>query len=167
MTHEPGAAGGAGRGPIRALATLLFVLFAGLAWSQSSEIANPDPAVEKRLKALAEELRCLVCQNQSIAESNAPLAEDLREQVRAQIAAGKSDDEIIAFLTERYGDFVRYRPAFKGRTLLLWLGPFALLALAGGIAVAFMRRSRAAAPAAPRADAQRLAQVLDDEDKAR
>lgn len=141
---------------------------AALAATVSGAIAQAPDDAEQRYRALIAELRCLVCQNQSIAESNAPLAEDLREQVRAQIAAGKSDDEIIAFLTERYGDFVRYRPAFKGRTLLLWLGPFALLALAGGIAVAFMRRSRAAAaPAAPRADAQRLAQVLDDEDKAR
>jgi len=116
-----------------------------------------------RYQALINELRCLVCQNQSIAESNAPLAEDLRAQVRAQIAAGKSDEEIIEFLTERYGDFVRYRPAFKGRTLLLWLGPFALLALAGTVAVVFIRRSRAA-PAAAAADPRRLAQVLDDEE---
>jgi cytochrome c-type biogenesis protein CcmH len=144
-------------------------LFAGAALAATvfGAIAQAPEDAEQRYRALIAELRCLVCQNQSIAESNAPLAEDLREQVRAQIAAGKSDDEIIAFLTERYGDFVRYRPAFKGRTLLLWLGPFALLAVAGGIAVVFMRRSRATAAAAPRADAQRLARVLDDEDKAR
>ena len=131
------------------------LLFAGAAF------AAPDD--EERYRALIAELRCLVCQNQSIAESNAPLAEDLREQVRVQIAAGKNDAEIIAFLTERYGDFVRYRPAFKGRTLLLWLGPFALLALAGTVAVVFIRRSRAA-PAAAAADPRRLAQVLDDEE---
>lgn len=141
---------------------------AALAATVFAASAQDPQDTEQRYRGLIAELRCLVCQNQSIAESNAPLAEDLREQVRAQIAAGKSDEEIIAFLTERYGDFVRYRPAFKGRTLLLWLGPFALLAVAGGIAVAFMRRSRAAAAAAaPRADAQRLAQVLDDEDQAR
>lgn len=121
---------------------------------------------EQRYRALIHELRCLVCQNQSIAESNAPLAEDLREQVRAQIAAGKSDDEIIEFLTERYGDFVRYRPAFKGRTLLLWLGPFALLGGAASAAMLFMRRSRARPAPAP-ADAQRIAQLLDDEERPR
>ena len=121
---------------------------------------------EQRYRALIHELRCLVCQNQSIAESNAPLAEDLREQVRAQIAAGKSDDEIIAFLTERYGDFVRYRPAFKGRTLLLWLGPFALLVGAASAATLFVRRSRGR-PTPPPADAQRIAQLLDDEEQRR
>ena len=121
---------------------------------------------EQRYRALIHELRCLVCQNQSIAESNAPLAEDLREQVRAQIAAGKSDEEIIEFLTERYGDFVRYRPAFKGRTLLLWLGPFALLAGAASAAMLFMRRSRARPAPAP-ADSRRLAQLLDDEERPR
>ena len=121
---------------------------------------------EQRYRALIAELRCLVCQNQSIAESNAPLAEDLRQQVRAQIAAGKDDEQIIEFLTERYGDFVRYRPAFKGRTLLLWLGPFALLGGAALAAVLFVRRSRAAPAVAP-ADSRRLAQVLDDEDQGR
>jgi cytochrome c-type biogenesis protein CcmH len=128
--------------------------------------AAQSPEEEARYRALIAELRCLVCQNQSIAESNAPLAEDLRQQVRAQIAAGKDDEEIIEFLTERYGDFVRYRPAFKGRTLLLWLGPFALLIGAALAATLFVRRSRAAAAPTP-ADAQRLAQVLDDEDPPR
>jgi cytochrome c-type biogenesis protein CcmH len=117
---------------------------------------------DARYHALIAELRCMVCQNQSIAESNAPLAEDLREQVRVQIAAGKSDDEIIEFLTHRYGDFVRYRPAFKGLTLLLWLGPFAVLAGAAVTAMLFIRRSRAAT-AAP--DSQSLARALDDEDR--
>jgi cytochrome c-type biogenesis protein CcmH len=117
---------------------------------------------EQRYRALIAELRCLVCQNQSIAESSAPLAEDLRAQVRAQIAAGRTDAEIIEFLTARYGDFVRYRPAFAARTLLLWLGPFALLLGAAAAAAWFIRRSRAAAqPAAP--DAQRLRALLDEE----
>jgi cytochrome c-type biogenesis protein CcmH len=101
------------------------------------------PADEQRYQALIEELRCMVCQNQSIAESNAPLAEDLRQQVRAQIDAGRSDAEIIEFLTARYGDYVRYRPAFKGMTLLLWLGPFALLLAAVTTAVVVIRRSKA------------------------
>jgi cytochrome c-type biogenesis protein CcmH len=119
---------------------------------------------EERYRALIAELRCLVCQNQSIAESNAPLAEDLRTQVRNQIAAGRSDDEIIEFLTARYGDFVRYRPAFKGRTLLLWLGPFAVLVLGIGVVLLFIRRShRSAAPAAP--DPSQLARALKDEER--
>jgi cytochrome c-type biogenesis protein CcmH len=150
----------------RAAAVLFVVGAASAATLFVVGAASAATSDEERYRALIAELRCLVCQNQSIAESNAPLAEDLRQQVRVQIAAGKTDEEIIEFLTERYGDFVRYRPAFKGRTLLLWLGPFALLALAGGIAAMFVRRSRAAAVAPPSADAQRLAQVLDQEDKA-
>lgn len=142
-----------------------FLLGAALAATMLGAGAqSSDPEAEARYQALIAELRCLVCQNQSIAESNAPLADDLRQQVRAQIDAGKSDEEIIEFLTGRYGDFVRYRPAFHGRTLLLWLGPFALLLGAALAATLFIRRSRAV-PAAVPADPQRLAQVLDDEDK--
>ena len=131
------------------------VLAAGAAAAQA-----PDD--EARYRALISELRCMVCQNQSIAESNAPLADDLRQQVRAQIAAGRSDAEIIEFLTARYGDYVRYRPAFKGKTLLLWLGPFALLVVAGTVAAVFVRRSRTA-PAQAAPDAERLRRLLDDE----
>jgi len=132
------------------------LLAAGLAAAQA-----PDDA-DARYHALIAELRCLVCQNQSIAESNAPLAGDLRDQVRAQIAAGKTDAEILEFVTARYGDFVRYRPAFKGMTLLLWVGPFAVLLLAGAMAVVFIRRSRAGAPPAA-ADPQRVRAVLDED----
>lgn len=120
---------------------------------------------EQRYHALIAELRCAVCQNQSIAESNAPLAADLREQVRAQIAAGRSDAEIIDFMTARYGDYVRYRPAFRPGTLILWLGPFALLALAALAAAMVIRRSRAPAqPAAP-PDPGKLRELLGDERK--
>jgi cytochrome c-type biogenesis protein CcmH len=87
-----------------------------------------DPALDTRLKRLEEELRCLVCQNQSLADSNAPLAEDLRREVRALAVAGKSDDEIKQFLVTRYGDFVLYNPPVKQTTWLLWFGPFVLLA---------------------------------------
>lgn len=97
-----------------------------------------DP--ESRYHSLIAELRCLVCQNQSISDSNAPLAADLREQVRAQIAQGRSDEQIGAFLTDRYGDYVLYRPPFKLRTLVLWLGPFAALLLAALAAVIYIRR---------------------------
>ena len=134
------------------------LLLAGAAGAQV-----PDDA-EARYRALIGELRCLVCQNQSIADSNAPLAADLREQVRLQIAAGRSDEEIIDYLTARYGDFVRYRPAFTSRTLMLWLGPFALLLLGGSAAAFFIWRSRRV-PAAAVADPQQLSRLLDDEDR--
>ena len=119
------------------------LLFAsGLAFGQAAEIAHPDPAVEARLKELAEGLRCLVCQNQTIADSNAPLAFDLRNEIREQVAQGKSDDEIRDYMVARYGDFVLYRPPWKSTTLLLWLGPFALLGVGAGILVVTIRRRR-------------------------
>jgi len=89
-----------------------------------------DPAVEARLKALSTELRCLVCQNQTLSDSSAPLAEDLRREIRELIAKGMTDKEITEYLVARYGDFVRYRPPVKSQTLLLWVGPTVLL-LAG------------------------------------
>ncbi len=92
-----------------------------------------DPGKAARAVNLAEKLRCLVCQNQTIADSNAALANDLRGQIREQIAAGKSDDEILTYMTNRYGDFVLYQPPFKATTLLLWLGPAILLL--GGLAL--------------------------------
>jgi cytochrome c-type biogenesis protein CcmH len=94
-----------------------------------------DPAVEERLRNLSHELRCLVCQNETLAESRADLAEDLRDEIRVQIKAGKSDKEIIAFLTERYGQFILYRPQVTPTTYLLWFGPFVLLL--GGLAILF------------------------------
>jgi cytochrome c-type biogenesis protein CcmH len=137
------------------------LLLAGAAMAQPPP-GGPEAQQEARYHALIAELRCLVCQNQTIAESNAPLASDLREQVRLQMAAGRSDAEIIDFVTARYGDFVLYRPPFKARTWLLWLGPFALLALVAAIAAAFVRRSRAAAPP-PAADPQAVQRLLDAE----
>lgn len=126
----------------RLLATLLAA--ASLcAWGQSAEIANADPKVEARLKSIAHELRCLVCQNQTIADSNAELAQDLRRQVREQIAQGRTDAEIIGYMVQRYGDFVLYKPPVKATTLLLWFGP-ALLLLAGGFALFRNVRTRAA-----------------------
>ena len=114
----------------RAIATALLALAPLVAWPQAEEVARPDPAVEQRLKDLADELRCLVCQNQTIADSNAPLALDLRNQIRTQIGQGRTDDQIRAYMVERYGDFVLYNPPFKATTLVLWLGPLLLL-LAG------------------------------------
>ena len=119
---------------VRALAlAFVFACFFGLTVAIGSEINEAaqaaDPVAEKRLQGLSEELRCLVCQNQTIADSNAELAQDLRHEIRGMIAAGKSDKEIIDFMVARYGDFVLYRPPVKGITLLLWGGPIALMLL--------------------------------------
>jgi cytochrome c-type biogenesis protein CcmH len=97
---------------------------------------------EQRIRKLEERLRCLVCQNQTLADSNAELAGDLRKHVRAQVAAGKSDQEIVDFLVQRYGDFVLYEPPFKAATVLLWVGPFLLLLVAGAILIVTLRRRR-------------------------
>lgn len=102
--------------------------------------AQKDAALDARLKKLEEELRCLVCQNQSLADSNAPLAEDLRREVRGLAAQGKNDEEIKQFLVQRYGDFVLYNPPVKGTTWLLWFGPFVLLLGGGAIWFAVLRR---------------------------
>ena len=121
-----------------------------------------DPVAESRAVKLAEKLRCLVCQNQTIAESNAELALDLRQQVREQIAAGKTDDEILGYMTARYGDFVLYQPPVKATTLLLWGGP-ALLVLLGFIVLFRVlrgRRAQAPPPALSAADQERAAQLL-------
>jgi len=97
---------------------------------------------ENRIRHLEEKLRCLVCQNQSLADSNAELAGDLRKQVRDQVAAGRSDDEIVSYLVQRYGDFVLYEPPFKATTALLWVGPFLLFAAAVGFLLFAVRRRR-------------------------
>ncbi|MDE2440075.1 MAG: cytochrome c-type biogenesis protein CcmH [Betaproteobacteria bacterium] len=99
-----------------------------------------DPVAEKRLLGLSEELRCLVCQNQNIADSNAELAQDLRHEIRGMIKAGKTDKEIIDFMVARYGDFVLYRPPLQGNTLLLWGGPIALLIFGLVALIAYQRR---------------------------
>jgi cytochrome c-type biogenesis protein CcmH len=112
---------------------------------------------ESRIRQLEEKLRCLVCQNQTLADSNAELAGDLRRQVREQIAAGRSDEQIIDYLVQRYGDFVLYEPRFKSTTALLWLGPFVLLVSAALVLIAVLRRRRRAADDAALApDEQRL-----------
>ena len=124
-----------------------------------------DPVIEQRMVNLAEDLRCLVCQNESLAGSHAELAEDLRREIRAQMKAGKNDKEVIAYLTERYGDFVLYRPPFKPVTYLLWLGPVLFLAVGGGAWYMTLRRRRAAGIIPP--DEKRLAAAakLLEEDK--
>ncbi|MBX3302933.1 MAG: cytochrome c-type biogenesis protein CcmH [Nitrospira sp.] len=115
----------------------------GPVWAGEAQPLGDDPAVEARLKHLAVELRCLVCQNQTLADSNAPLAEDLRREVREMIVKDMTDKEIIDFLVERYGDFVLYRPPLKATTTLLWVGPFVLLTVGATVlAITLRRRAR-------------------------
>lgn len=122
------------------IAILLLVLSAHSAAREAPSAAD-DPALERRVVRLTSELRCLVCQNQSLADSHADLAIDLKNQVRSQMLAGKSDAEIRDYMVARYGDFVLYDPPFKASTLLLWAGPFALL-LIGLLGLAAYLRSR-------------------------
>jgi cytochrome c-type biogenesis protein CcmH len=128
---------------------------------QAMDVGGMNAQQEARFRDLAQDLRCLVCQNQNIADSNAPLAADLRDQVKSQILAGKSDAEITHYLTDRYGDFVLYKPPFKPITLLLWLGPLALVLIALGMACAFVRRSRRV-PSPVVVDEQKLRRLLDE-----
>ena len=103
-----------------------------------------DPALESRAREISKELRCLVCQNQSIDDSNAPLARDLRVLVRERLQAGDSDAGVLSYVIDRYGDYVLLRPPFKAATLLLWVGPFALLALGAAGTVFYLRGRRGA-----------------------
>jgi cytochrome c-type biogenesis protein CcmH len=109
--------------------SILILMVISLAAPALVKEAKPveDPQIEQRMQALTQQLRCLVCQNETLADSRADLAEDLRREIREQMKAGKSDQEIIAFLTQRYGDFVLYKPPVKATTYLLWFGPFVLL----------------------------------------
>ncbi|MDP3441196.1 MAG: cytochrome c-type biogenesis protein [Azonexus sp.] len=124
---------------------LVFAAFIGLtaalpAAAEEAATLAADPVAEKRLLELSNELRCLVCQNQTIADSNAELAVDLRREIRGMIQAGKSNPEIIDFMVVRYGDFVLYRPPVKGITLLLWGGPLALMLLGIFILQRYLRQ---------------------------
>jgi cytochrome c-type biogenesis protein CcmH len=142
---------------------LIVLLMPGLAWAGEAKPLVEDPVAEARLKHLAVELRCLVCQNQTLADSNASLAEDLRREVRDMIAKNMSDQEIIDFLVARYG-VVRYRPPLKATTALLWLGPFFLLAIGGTtLAVALRRRAKKLTdPALSDEDHRTVAQLLSE-----
>jgi cytochrome c-type biogenesis protein CcmH len=115
------------------LFVVLCALIAPAAVAADAVPTEMDPVKAARAVKLAEKLRCLVCQNQTIADSNAELANDLRTQIREQIAAGKTDDEILDYMVARYGDFVLYRPPLKATTVMLWLGPLALLLVGAGV----------------------------------
>ena len=133
-------------------------IFAASAAAMAVETGSLDAAQAARYEHLIHELRCLVCQNETIADSQAPLAADLRDQVKRQIAEGKNDDDVMRYLTDRYGDFVRYRPAFKASTVLLWTGPFLLLLLGLVIAWRALRRPKAVPPprVVSRAEVERI-----------
>ena len=124
-------------------------------------VASADEAaLDKRVMDLAAELRCLVCQNQSLAESNAGLAVDLRNQIRAQLARGASEREVVDFMVARYGDFVLYRPPLKASTVLLWAGPFLFLGLGTFILVRRLLRKRPQEQPMSEEDRARAAQLL-------
>ena len=119
----------------------LVICFASVALAKEAKPAE-DPQIAQRMRALTEQLRCLVCQNETLADSRADLAEDLRKEIREQMKAGKSDGEIIAFLTQRYGDFVLYKPPVKSTTYLLWFGPFVLLFAGTGLLYRYLKKRR-------------------------
>ncbi|MGH8796755.1 MAG: cytochrome c-type biogenesis protein, partial [Caldimonas sp.] len=120
---------------------LLLGLVAGIAAAKDAAPAAADPALEAQVRRIGAELRCLVCQNQTLAESDAGLAQDLREQMRVLLRQGADDAQVRRYMTDRYGDFVLYRPPLKATTVVLWLGPAALLA--GGLAaLALLLRCR-------------------------
>ena len=137
---------------VRLLALLFFTACAS---------AQEDPALEKRVATLSHELRCLVCQNQTLADSNAPLAVDLRNQIREQLKAGRSERDVLDFMVARYGDFVLYRPPFMASTVALWLGPFVLLLLGAWVLVRQLTRRRTAAPVLSEAERARAAKLLE------
>ena len=119
------------------------VLMGGAAWCVDANGQLENPALQARFESITKDLRCLVCQNESVADSNAALADDLRRQVREMLVAGKSDTEIFDFMTARYGEFVRYNPPLEGKTYLIWGAPFLLLLAGVGIVFRIMRvRSR-------------------------
>jgi cytochrome c-type biogenesis protein CcmH len=129
-----------------ALLGLALTLCLSAAWANEAAPAAADPVLEARMLRITAELRCLVCQNQTIADSHADLAIDLRNQVREMLQAGKTDQQVVDYMTERYGDFVLYRPPFKATTVLLWVGP-ALMGLLGLLSLVLVLRRRSRMPA--------------------
>ena len=133
--------------PTVVLALLVFAT--APAWAVNPDERLSDPGLEARARALSKELRCMVCQNESIDDSNADLAHDLRVIVRQRLTMGDSDDEVLAYMRARYGDFVLLKPPVDSATWLLWFGPFAVLILGGAVIVAVTRYRRVLPPPAP------------------
>ena len=122
-----------------------------------------DPVLEERYKTLIEELRCLVCQNQNLADSNAELAQDLRAKTYEMVVAGATEEQVGDFMVGRYGDFVLYRPPVKSTTALLWVGPFVILLVGLIVVVRLVMRRREPVPELAEADVERARRLLDDE----
>jgi cytochrome c-type biogenesis protein CcmH len=127
----------------------------------SGALAAQTPDLDRRVADLANELRCLVCQNQTLADSNAPLAVDLRSQIRSQLEAGRSERDVLDFMVARYGDFVLYKPPLKPSTVALWAGPFVLLALGLAFLARRIVRRRVPEPALSQAERARAAKLLE------
>lgn len=135
------------------LAFLVLAVPAALAVSNPSEML-PDPAAELRAQQIGQQLRCMVCQNESVEASDADLARDFRRIIRSRITIGDSDSQILDWMTARYGDFIRLRPPFNAMTAVLWASP--VLALGAGLVTVLLSRRRRPAPPAPLTDAERL-----------
>ena len=118
---------------------IALVLIGTASWGVDANGQLEDPALQARFESITKDLRCLVCQNESVADSNATLADDLRRQVREMLVAGKTDTEIFDYMTARYGEFVRYNPPLEGKTYLIWGAPFLLLLAGAGIIYRIMR----------------------------
>jgi len=126
----------------RVLTVVFFCMLWSFAAAKVEVVEFSDPEDSKRYKTLIKELRCMVCQNQNIASSNADLAKDLRQQVYQRIANGETNEQIVAFMVARYGDFVLYKPPLNAKTSLLWLGPFVLLIVAVSVMIILIRKRK-------------------------
>ncbi|MCB1675531.1 MAG: cytochrome c-type biogenesis protein CcmH [Halioglobus sp.] len=154
---------------MRAVCVCLFTLLLACAqvWAVIETYEFSSPELEERYRALSTELRCPKCQNQNIADSNAPISRDLRQLLHRQLEAGASDEQIRDYMVARYGEFVRYRPRFGGVTAILWLAPLLLLGAAGGVAFLSLRsrRGRTDAAGLSEAEQQRLRDMLRERDQ--
>ncbi len=149
---------------ILASAALVVTLWSGTAWAIRPDEILADPKLEHRARAIGTELRCLVCQNESIDDSNADLAHDLRVLVRQRLVAGDSDEQVKQYIVARYGNYVLLKPPFMAETYLLWFGPALLLLCAAGVAAIYIRRVSQTAQTAPLTDdeSRRLSALLGD-----
>jgi len=144
---------------------LLSVLLMTVACIVSAQVVTPDKELERRAMALSEQLRCLVCQNQSLADSHAGLAVDLKNQVREKLAQGMSDKDVVDYMVTRYGDFVLYRPPVKPSTWLLWFGPFLLLVTAIAVLLMKLLRRPEERESVTETEMQRAAELLNEKQR--
>ncbi len=142
----------------RALACLMLLsamVASPLLSAKEAALMAEDPVLEKRVMALAHELRCLVCQNQSLGDSHSDFAIDLRTEMREQMKQGKNDDQVVDFMVERYGDFIRFRPPVKSTTFLLWFGPFILLVIGAAVLFISLKKRKRSVKTTPLNDEER------------